>query len=173
EKGLISCTVRIRQESGYKKTLDELKIGDKIEGEGPNGTLILDENEQNKTHIFLAGGIGITPFRSFIKYNIDKQLKIPMYLIYSNSDSDFVFKKELETWQKEYDYIKVEFFDTSKSGHLDSEKVLELIGNWKLEIGNSVFWTVGPPGFTNAMEEVLEKLKVKSDNIREEKFTGY
>src|SRR3989344_6788227 len=106
EGKLLRLTTRIRQESGYKKTLDTLAIGDVIEGEGPNGTLILDENEKGKSHIFLAGGIGITPFRSFIKYNIDKNLKIPMYLIYSNSvPGEIVFKKELDTWAQNYKFF--------------------------------------------------------------------
>ncbi len=170
EGNLLRLTTRIREESGYKKTLDELAIGTTIEGEGPNGTLILDENEKDKNHIFLAGGIGITPFRSFIKYNIDKNLKIPMHLIYSNSDDDFAFKKELEDWQKQFDFVRVDFFDTSKSGHLDDKSIKTLLS--VLEI-DSTFWVVGPPPFTDAMEETLEKMKIPSDRIRSEKFTGY
>jgi len=45
EGNQLRLTTRIREESGYKKTLDELPIGSIVEGEGPNGTLILDENE--------------------------------------------------------------------------------------------------------------------------------
>jgi len=178
EGNLLQLTTRIRQESGYKKTLDELPIGVIVEGEGPNGTLYLDKNVSG-TQIFVVGGIGITPFRSIIKYNIDNNLKIPMYLIYSNSDSDFVFKKELDQWQKENDYIKVSYFDSSIFGHLDKLAIEKLIENWftptgaKLVIGNSVLWTVGPPPFTDALENVFEKMKIPSDNIRSEKFTGY
>ena len=172
EGNLLRLTTRIRQESGYKKTLDELPIGSIVEGEGPQGTLCLDA-KMSGNQVFVAGGIGITPFRSMIKYNIDTNLKIPMYLIYSNSDSDFVFKKELDEWQQANDYIKVVYFDSSVSGHLDQSKIMELIGNWKLEIGDSVLWTVGPPPFTDAIEEVFEKMKIPSDNIRSEKFTGY
>jgi ferredoxin-NADP reductase len=171
EKGLLRLTTRIREESGYKRTLDELDLGTEIEGDGPSGTLILDESEKDKSHIFLAGGIGITPFRVFLKYNIDKNLNIPMHLIFSNSDSDFVFKKELENWQKEHDFIKVDFFDTSKSGHLDDKSIKNLVPESSLS--SSTFWVVGPPAFTNAMEEVLDKLKIDSDHIRSEKFTGY
>jgi len=40
EGKLIRCTTRIRQESGFKKTLDELPIGSEIEGEGPEGSYI-------------------------------------------------------------------------------------------------------------------------------------
>ncbi|HKC04857.1 MAG TPA: FAD-dependent oxidoreductase [Patescibacteria group bacterium] len=170
EGKLLRLTTRIREESGFKKTLDELTIGAEIEGEGPNGTFILDENDQGMNHVFLAGGIGITPFRAFIKYNVDKNLKIPMHLIYSNSNSDFVYKKELEDWAKNYDFVKVYFFDTSKSGHLEDKNIKDLVAT---DLLSSVFWTVGPPPYVDAMEVALNKLKVASENIRSEKFTGY
>jgi len=169
-ENLLRLTTRIRQESGYKKTLDELPIGVIVEGEGPNGTLYLDK-EVSGTQIFVVGGIGITPFRSMIKYNIDKSLKIPMYLIYSNSDSDFVFKKELDDWQKENDYIKIAYFDSSVSGHLDAAKLSSLLP--KYDIQHTTFWLVGPPPFTDALENVFQKMKIPSDQIRSEKFTGY
>ena len=178
EGNLIRLTTRIRQESGFKKTLDELPIGSVIEGEGPNGTLTLKEEDaktpsSQDVQVFVAGGIGITPFRSIIKYSTDKGLKIPMYLIYSNSDNDFAFKKELDEWQKENENIKVAYFDSSVSGHLDQLKIGKFIENWKLKIDNCVWWLVGPPAFTDAMETVLEKMKILSDHIRSEKFTGY
>lgn len=173
EKGMVMCTVRMRKESGYKMTLDELPIGSIIDGEGPNGTLILDEKMKVGNHIFIAGGIGITPFRSFIKYNVDKKLNIPMHLIYSNSDKDFTFKKELNMWQKENDSIKISYFDSSTLGHLDESKIAKFVEDWKLVTEDCNFWIVGSPPFIDAMEEVLPKLKVHPDKIFTEKFTGY
>ena len=75
----ISNTTRIRKESGYKQTLAQLKKGDKIEVEGPSGTFIVDEEEKGP-HVFIAGGIGISPFRSMLKYKIDKNLKYNVQL---------------------------------------------------------------------------------------------
>ncbi len=174
EGDLLRLTTRIRQESGFKKTLDELPIGSIVEGEGPNGTLIMPNDKSQMTNVFVAGGIGITPFRSMIKYNIDKGLKIPMYLIYSNSDSDFVFKKELDEWQKENDCIRVAYVDTSVSGHLDDAQIRKIFDIWHLKFDiPATWWLVGPPAFTDALEGVLEKMKVPSDKIRSEKFTGY
>ena len=172
EGNLLRLTTRIREESGYKKTLDELPVGTEIEGEGPSGTFILDENEPGP-HVFLAGGIGITPFRSIIKYAVDKKLDIPMHLIYSNSDSDFALGEELKKWDKENEFLKMEFFDSGKSGHLDNLKINKFIENWKLKIGNCTFWVVGPPAFIDAMEDTLEKIGVTSNKLRSEKFTGY
>ncbi len=171
EGNILRLTTRIRQESGYKKTLDELPIGSVIDGEGPQGTLILDESEKGKNHIFLAGGIGITPFRTFIKYNVDNKLQIPMHLIYCNGDPEFVYKTELAKLDKEHDFIKVDFFDTSKLGHLDEKGIKKLVPGPNLL--TSTYWLVGPPPFIDAIEIAVEKLRISGNQIRSEKFTGY
>ncbi len=171
EGKLLRVTTRIREESGYKQTLDKLPIGSNVEIEGPNGTLILDESEIGKKHIFIAGGIGITPFWAFIKYNVDRNLKIPMHLIYSNNSKDFVYKKELDGIAKAIDFVKISYFDSSVSGHLDDKAIKNLVD--PSDLSSSTFWTVGPPPFIDAVETTLEKLKVDDSNIRSEKFTGY
>ena len=172
EAGFLRLTTRIREESGFKKTLDEIPVGAEVEGEGPTGTFILDEKEAGP-HIFLAGGIGITPFRSFIKYAIDKKLTIPMYLIYSNSNSDFALGEELKKMDRESNFVSIEFFDSGKSGHLDGAKIKGIVEKWKLNEKSATWWLVGPPAFIDAVEEILEKMGTTSDRIRSEKFTGY
>ncbi len=167
----IQITTRIRKESEFKQNLDSLEIGSEIESRAPFGAFIIDKNITN--NIFLAGGIGITPFRSMIKYNIDNKLGIKMTLIYSNSDSDHVFKRELDKWQKENDFIKIEYIDTSLVGRIDKLKILEFIGNCKLEIKNCMFWSVGPNTFANAMEDILDEMKIPQDRVKTEKFIGY
>jgi ferredoxin-NADP reductase len=171
EKDLM-LTTRIRQESGYKKSLDLLEPGSEIEGEGPSGSFMLEEEKiKSSPQVLIAGGIGITPFRSFIKYSIDKNLKIPYRLIYSNSDNDFVFKKELDIWSDNYD-LKTEYINTSKKGRLNRENILEILKKWGLSDTNPAIWLVGPSAFINSVEDAVEELDV-SDNVRSEKFTGY
>ena len=100
EGPIMTVTVRTRAEniSGYKKTLYELPDGSLLEAEGPNGHYILDETTPvTGEQVFIAGGIGITPYRCFMKYAIDKGLTTPMHLIYANSTPDeitFKYKKE-------------------------------------------------------------------------------
>lgn len=172
EGNIIRVTTRIREESGYKKTLDELPTGTVIEGRGPQGLFVLPSRETADTgHIFLAGGIGITPFRSMIKYNIDNNLNLKIHLIYSNSDSNFIFKDELVEWEKENENLKIDFIDTSVSGHIDSAKLPSLLSNPPFL--NPNFWIVGPNVFVNAIEEALESIKIPEDSIRTEKFIGY
>ena len=186
EGEILRVTTRMREESGFKKSLDELPIGAQIDGEGPNGTFVFDEGEKLK-NVFVAGGIGITPFRSMIKYIVDKNLTTPIYLIYSNSDNDFVFKKEFDEIVSSHPNIKVQYVPTSTEGHLDELKISKFITNqkfdmsqpgraienWKLKISSLTWWLCGPPPMVDTMENVLGKMGITSNHIRSEKFTGY
>jgi len=196
EGKLLKLTTKIRKESGFKQTLDALPIGSQVEGEGPSGTFIIDEHEAGP-HIFIAGGIGITPFRSAIKYAIDKNTASSIHLLYSNSiPEEIAFRDELSKWDQNFDNIKVDFTitkpDNIKSswngltGRIDQNMLNKVIGNWKsldftrdgeqvepLHIGYSKFWLCGPPPMVDAMEKLLGSMKITSDRVRSEKFTGY
>lgn len=183
-------TTRIREESGYKQSLDELTVGSEIEGDGPNGTFILNDNQEG-VQIFLAGGIGITPFRSMIRYATDKKLTVPIYLIYSNSHpEEIAFKKELEQMAKENPNFKVamtvskpeESLPAGKAGktkwsgltgRIDEKLLKSQIENWQLAIEDCNWWVCGPPPMVDAMEQVFGKLNINPGQIRSEKFTGY
>ena len=187
EGSILRITTRIRPQSGFKKTLDELKVGSFIESEGPNGTFILDENGEG-THVFLAGGIGITPFRSMIKYAVDKGLTIPIHLIYSNSlPEEITFRKELTDWSKELPNFRLDMTITKPeesaswrkepwrglTGRIDENMLRSQFDIWHLSFAIADFWLCGPPAMVSAMEEVLSKLRVPESRIRSDKFTGY
>jgi glycine betaine catabolism B len=72
----ILISTRIR-DSPYKKRLDSLQIGTEVKVREPLGNFTLHE-DYSKRAIFLSGGIGVTPFRSMIKYATDKSLPIRM-----------------------------------------------------------------------------------------------
>ncbi|MBL7036934.1 FAD-dependent oxidoreductase [Candidatus Microgenomates bacterium] len=175
ENKYIQITTRIREGSGFKKTLDELEVGDAVEGKGPQGSFIFKQKTfKENNHVFLAGGIGITPFRSVIKRNIDKSIQIPIHLIYSNSDNEFVFKKELDSWEKENDFLKIDYINTSKDGRINKDKLLHLFSKKdENDMSDTKFWIVGPPAFVSAIEEIFEKMKIKDSSIETEKFSGY
>ena len=176
---ILRNTTRIRPNSGYKKTLDELDIGTLIDGEGPNGEFILDENEKGP-HVFLAGGIGITPFRSMIKYAVDKNLDTAIHLIYSNSvPEEITFREELLLWSKSWPKLKLDMTITKPEesqekwsglvGRIDENLIRKLVA----DISQPIFWVCGPPAMVSAMEQTLGKLNISSGKVRSEKFTGY
>lgn len=179
EGEILRNTTRIREESGYKKTLNELPAWSVIEGEGPNGTFLLDENEKGP-FVFLAGGIGITPFRSMMKFATDKKLSIPMHLIYSNSiPEEIAFKAEVEGFAQENPNIKVDLTiskpEESKekwgglTGRIDENLIRKLVA----DVTAPIFMVSGPPPMVDAVEQALGKLGLGAGRVRSEKFTGY
>ncbi len=180
EGNLLRVTTRVRPESGFKQSLDELPVGVQIEGKGPNGIFAIDEKTLG-SHIFLAGGIGITPFRSIIKYALDKNLGINMNLVYSNSlPEEIAFRKELEGWASQPNfklYMTISKPGESKekwdgpTGRIDENLMNKLFT--KEDIQKSTIWASGPPVFVTAMEDMLSKMRINVDSIRTEKFTGY
>jgi len=91
----LQFTTKNRSESEYKKHLWSMKTGDGVEITGPFGSFVLDEADTGPK-IFVAGGIGITPFRSMIKYTSDKKLDLNISLLYSvKNKSEGAFVDEL------------------------------------------------------------------------------
>lgn len=177
----LRITTRIRQESGYKKTLYELETNTILEARGPFGIIDL-ESDIDKTSVYIAGGIGITPFISKIRNDFDKTIKkdtndniinLEKYLIYSNSSDDFVFKDEISNLIENGLNLKVCYVNTAKESRINNEKMLKIIKDWNLNIKKLVFYVVGPKEFVDGLEEILLNIGVEVDNIKTEKFTGY
>jgi glycine betaine catabolism B len=154
--------------SEHKKKLMNLKPGDKITITHPNGTYTLDESSPA---VMLAGGVGIAPHRSMIKFAVDNNLNIPITLIYSNTDSNFPFKKEFDSWQKLYPKFNIYYMETSKSGRVTKEKLSTL--DSRLLTLDTIYYLAGPPSFVEDMDKILTQLGVDRVNIRLDSFDGY
>ncbi|MBX4205897.1 FAD-dependent oxidoreductase [Candidatus Microgenomates bacterium] len=147
----------------------QTKIGEIVEIDPPLGTLHLDINT-HMPQVFIAGGVGIAPFRSRLKYLIDNNKHIPVHLIYSNRASeDISYIKDLRLWESKYEWLKVDYIVSGKVGRIDSSKLEKLI-NFK---SKPTVWITGSPLFVDDLERMLLKLKIPQEKIVTEKFTGY
>jgi glycine betaine catabolism B len=183
----IMFTTRIR-DSPYKKRLSTLEIGTKVKVRGPEGQFVLHK-DYSKPAVFLSGGIGVTPFRSMIKYATDKQLPLKIVMFNSNkSPNDVLFKEELDTWTTINKHLKI-IYTISEDKNDDDQSVTR--NYWKGEYGridkamilkylektflkNSIFYICGPPGMVKAMQSLMkEEIKISEGQIRVEEFTGY
>jgi len=178
EKDFLMITTRA-DHSAYKKTLFSLASGTKVSLTAPYGVFIL-KPEETTPHVFLAGGIGITPFRSMIRYAADMKINIPITLFTSfRSFEDIVFQKELAGIAKEYSWFKlVETItqpEASKSpwlgnvGRIDTDLIKKHVSVFS----TSLFYIAGPPAMVDSMEDLLKSLGINELQIRKEKFTGY
>jgi ferredoxin-NADP reductase len=87
--------------SAFKRSLADLPLGSKVRVNGPYGDFLLDA-DPTRPAVFLAGGIGITPFRSMIKHAIEQHSSQWFTLVYCNrTPDDAAFLDELQKWEKE------------------------------------------------------------------------
>ncbi|NLB35178.1 MAG: FAD-dependent oxidoreductase [Elusimicrobia bacterium] len=166
--------------SDYKNALAGLQYGEDIELRGPMGKFSLDL-AGDKTPVFLAGGIGITPFISMISEAFKNDALPETILFYANRDIDrIVFREELETIERKSgklclinvisDNLPAEAKGTFESGWIDGDVIKKYLDK-KIETYH--FYIVGPPTFNEAMEKVLLEMGVSLEEISLEKFSGY
>ncbi len=152
----------------YKKALEKLKPGDVISSSHPAGTVVIDASSPI---VMIAGGIGIAPHRSMLKWAVDRKLDIPITLIYSNTDEDIIFKKELDVWQKQLPSLKIHYVITSKDGRLTKEKLEQLLPEAFRLL--PIYYLAGTPSMVDTFENILLDLGIESFNIRTDRFDGY
>ena len=84
ERGVVGLATRLR-DTAFKRTLAELEPGDEVQVEEPKGSFLLPE-DTSQPYVFVAGGIGITVFRSMLRYIADTGAPYDVTLLYSNRD---------------------------------------------------------------------------------------
>jgi ferredoxin-NADP reductase len=161
----------------FTKRLSELKIGDKINVYGPYGDFTYSEKKYPDS-IFIAGGIGITPFINSIRYSNNKRNSQHITLLYSNRKlNTTVFKDELEDISRENKNIKTILSITDENiskleKNIENRRIdREMISKYSEPIKNKTFFICGPEKFMEAMERKLLSLGVKKKNIKYEIFS--
>jgi ferredoxin-NADP reductase/nitrite reductase/ring-hydroxylating ferredoxin subunit len=185
-ENFIMFSTRIR-DSPYKKRLSTLEEGSRVKVRGPEGQFVLHE-DYSKPAVFLSGGIGVTPFRSMIKYATDKQLPLRIVMFDSNRNRDnILFKQEFDDCANINKNLKI-IYTISDGGQQQSSSTAN---DWKGEYGridkamilkyldtnmlnNSIFYICGPPSMLKAMQALLQdELEIPKERIKVEEFTGY
>lgn len=166
-------------ESAFKKTLRAMTAGTAITIEQPMGFLSLPESTTLPA-IFLAGGIGITPFRSMIRYASGARTGYTITLFYSNRTPDeAAFLGELEGIAEVYGNLRVLPTMTriqesavrwpGFTGRIDASMIEEHCRDWR----DSVYYLAGPPVMVDSMKETLKEMHISNERMHVEKFSGY
>ncbi len=161
----ITITTRIfKTASSFKKTLDNLKIGEEIEAKGPDGDFTFDNPKE--LSVFIAGGIGITPFISIIRQLNFENKPINITLLYANKTKSIAFKNELEEIAKNHKEFKIHFVFFPK--RIDGNILSKFTKNKK-----TGFFVSGPDPMVDSVTKILLDLGVLEDNIKQDYFSGY
>jgi ferredoxin-NADP reductase len=176
EQELVVAT-RMR-DSAFKRALKALPDGAGIRIDGAFGELTL--GGAKRPAVFIAGGIGITPFMSMLRQAAEERSPQRLFLAYSNRrPEDAAFLDELQALERRKQHFRLmaTMTDMSKSarawrgetGPIDADKLKRLVG----DLAAPIFYIVGPPAMVEAMQGVLGGAGIAADRIRTEEFYGY
>jgi ferredoxin-NADP reductase/nitrite reductase/ring-hydroxylating ferredoxin subunit len=183
ERDAILITTRIR-DTPFKQKLSRLEEGTAVKITAPAGKFTLPQ-DHSKPLVFLSGGIGVTPFRSMIKYATDKQLPLKITMFDSNRNPlNILYKDEFDSCVKINENLRIIYTITEEGekipssdwkgerGFIDEAMLAKYLT--KDDLANSIFYICGPPAMLNAMQQLLSKeIEVPQDRIKIEVFTGY
>ena len=163
--------------SGYKRTLAELAAGTRCEFIGPTGQFVYDAHMPFA--VYIAGGIGITPFRSMLMHSIHSGFETPTYLFYGNaapeSSAWHSLFLDLAENEKNFTYVPT-MTDLAPDDPWQGERrwlSAEMIAEYLPEYKKSVFFLCGPPAMIPALTEQLLEHGTDGKNIRSESLWGY
>lgn len=175
ERGVLGLATRLR-DSAFKRSLAELPEGAEVDVEQPKGSFVLPE-DADCDYAFLAGGIGITVFRSMLRYIADEALPYRITLVYSNRDRESTaFFDELQELEQAIPGLRVVFTMTEDSGwdgetrRIDAELLRDVLGG---DLGSFHYMVAGPPGMAKGVTAALAEAGVPDEHVQSDSFSGY
>lgn len=154
--------------SSFKRRLLALKEGDMIVASQVAGDFVLPENSSQPC-VLIAGGIGVTPYRSMIQYLLDKQEKRPITIFYAaKTEAEFVYRDIFDRAQRELG-IRTVYVPEDTAGRLSADVIQQHVPN----ISECVCYVSGPRGMVMAFEGMLQTIGVPRAQIKTDFFPGY
>jgi ferredoxin-NADP reductase len=178
QEDTLMIATRMR-DTAFKRVLRTLPVGSLVKIDGPFGGLTLHNNTA-RSAVFLAGGIGITPFRSVVVRAAKEKLPHRIFLFFSNRrPEDAPFLEELQRLERENSNYKLiatmtEMRKSNRSWNGETELISkEMLARHLKQAVSPIYYIAGPPGMVKGLHEVLNRSDVDDDDIRTEEFAGY
>jgi ferredoxin-NADP reductase len=173
------CELTVKREehgtvSGFLH--DQVHEGDLLDVTAPSGKFTFTGKEAGSV-VFIAGGVGITPFMAATRYLTDQCWTGDIYLIYScHSPSNIIFREDLEYIQRRFANVHVTLVvsDTEgnewkgQTGRITKELLQEVVPS----VAKHHFHICGPNAFMASVREMLASLGVPSEEVMTEIFVG-
>jgi len=174
QKEFICSTIK---ESGdFTSTIGLTKLGDKAVVQGPFGRFSHVLHPEDKEMVFIAGGIGVTPFMGMLRYMRDTEADLRVLVLYANrSERDITFRDELAKIEAgERPRLTVVHVLSNpgadwagEKGYVDRDKMERHVGT----VGGKAFYVCGPPPMSAKIIETLLTMGVPYNRIRTEIFS--
>lgn len=167
------------RDTAFKRVLKSAPLGTTVRIDGPNGEMVLHK-ESERPAVFLAGGIGITPFLAMARHAANERLPHRIHLFYSNRrPEDSAFLPELQKMERlnpNYRLIAT-MAEPQKSAQRWSGEMgfirREMLERYLADITSPMYYFAGPPPMTMAMQQMLQDIGISEQAMRSEEFYGY
>ncbi len=175
-EGFYEITIR-KEEHGFltNHIWHNWKVGTKVVSSGPEGFFYFEPLRDLKNIVGIAGGSGITPFRSIVKAIIERKIDAKLTVLYGSSEEDdIIFYKEFKNLEKEHpDKLKVIHIlsceEVSLEGCETGFITAHIIEKY-CDVKNSTFFICGPQIMYEFVANELKKFKLPQKRIRREAF---
>ena len=165
KKIMLTTNYSFEESSSFKKALFAKKAGDVVEAIKIDGKFTV--NKEYQKLVFIAGGIGITPFHAILLDLEEKKDYRDIILVYSNKNEEhIVFKDTLNNLAERYSKLNIKYIFSPQRA--DENFIKETVP----DLEERVFYISGPMRLVKAVEETLYQLKVDKENIKKDYFPG-
>jgi ferredoxin-NADP reductase len=163
----VMLTTRFASERGstFKNALKSLKIGDPIEMSDLDGDFIV--SDPKKEYVFIAGGIGITPFRSILKQAEHEGNKLHVTMLYANRKYVAAYKEEFDSMTEHNPHLHIHYL--FHPDRIDQETVRKLVP----DLEKPIFYVSGPEPMVESIGKTLQQIGISETRLKQDWFPGY
>jgi glycine betaine catabolism B len=164
--------------SSFKANLRQLPVGAEIMATSLDGDFVLPK-DTHQDCVFIAGGVGIAPFRSMVKHLLDTKQGQTITLFYSNNTVDEICFTDLFDQANRAFGMKTIYTLTAadqvpggwngKVGYIDADMIKTEADNFR----KALYYISGPDPMVRAMEKTLASLAIPKRQIKTDYFPGY
>ena len=173
------CEITVkREENGLasRHLHDTLREGDLLHVSAPAGRFTFDGRQSDRI-VLIAGGVGITPLMSILRYLTDQSWKGDIHFLYcAKSPQDIIFHQELDDLQRRCPNLHLHITLTraegtdwaGRKGHITCEFLRQTIP----DLAGQLVYICGPASMMEAAIQILRELGVPADQIKSEAFVA-
>ena len=167
------------RDTAFKRSLKKMPLGTVVNMDSAMGSFTLHKNSA-KPAVFLAGGIGITPFSSIVRQADHDRAPHKLYLFYSNRRSEetcFIeVLQNLEKTNPKFSFIATmtEMPGSKKTWNGEIGRInRDMLSKYLNDLQGPIYYIAGPPAMVGGMRKMLVESGVDEDDIRTDEFAGY
>jgi predicted ferric reductase len=168
-----SLTSTIKSSGNFTNTINQTRVGDRARVEGPFGRFSQAHLPKAEAFIFVAGGIGITPIISTLRYLRDTGDRRPVVLLWGNrTEEDVLFRTELDEMPQHIRNVHVLSRSgetwTGEQGYITADLIKEHTAHL---LNRAHLFLCGPPPMLDAVQKELRTLAFDESRLHTENFS--